>query len=456
MAGQGNAFGRSKNRRFAKIANALDANGNITSDGISSEVELGGGVTVYSTQPSLPYSDNTTGDQAYVTGNNRLYIWNGTGWYNVALINTSPQILSVLDDSNNTTPFNLSLTGGTTNITVTALDSDQDRLTYAAITDSNFAGIATISQNTNVFTITPLSEDSVSAGVGDVTFTVTDRVSIASSVNRFSLNYSTPGQAQYTTAGTYSWTAPAGVFSVSVVAIGGGGGGHNYVSGQTGNGGGGGGLGWKNAIPVVPGQSYTVVVGSGGTGLSSSSSAAPDGGNSYFIDTNTVAGLGGSGGNYNVGGPGGSYVGDGGGAGGSGPATTSTADATGGGGAGGYSGDGGDGGAVNKAGSPGSGGGGGGGGAGGSGDYGGGGGGVSIYGEGSSGAGGGYNGSDGVPGGGGSGGEGYATLRERGGLYGGGGGGAELSNEVGNGAGGAVRIIWGSGRAYPSTNTADV
>ena len=30
------------------------------------------------------------GEQAYVSGNNRLYIWNGTSWYNIALINTTP------------------------------------------------------------------------------------------------------------------------------------------------------------------------------------------------------------------------------------------------------------------------------------------------------------------------------------------------------------------------------
>ena len=75
------------------------------------------------------------------------------------------------------------------------------------------------------------------------------------------------GQEAYTTAGTYSWVAPAGVTSVSIVAVGGGGAG----SGQTccfsgGVGGGGGGLGYKNNYAVTAGNSYTVVVG--GTGVS--------------------------------------------------------------------------------------------------------------------------------------------------------------------------------------------
>jgi hypothetical protein len=79
------------------------------------------------------------------------------------------------------------------------------------------------------------------------------------------------GQAEFTTPGTYSWTAPAGVTSVSVVCIGAGGAGTRGTSpsdeNQLRQGGGAGGLGWKNNIPVTPGQSYTVVVGAGGNVL---------------------------------------------------------------------------------------------------------------------------------------------------------------------------------------------
>ena len=75
-----------------------------------------------------------------------------------------------------------------------------------------------------------------------------------------------PGSQSYTTAGTYSWVAPTGVTSVSVVAVGGGG-----TSG-------GGALGYKNNITVSPGTGYTVVVGAGTNG---------NGGNSYFINVCT-------------------------------------------------------------------------------------------------------------------------------------------------------------------------
>ena len=55
-------------------------------------IGAGSTLTVYATAADLPLSGNTAGTQAYVTATNRLYIWTGTGWYNIALINTSPTI----------------------------------------------------------------------------------------------------------------------------------------------------------------------------------------------------------------------------------------------------------------------------------------------------------------------------------------------------------------------------
>jgi hypothetical protein len=282
------------------------------------------------------------------------------------------------------------------------------------------------------------------------------------------------GQTLYSSPGTYTWTAPTAVTSVSVVAIGGGGAGQDNWSNP---GGSGGGLGWKNNITVVPGQSYTVVVGSGGTSTTTSGSNTLLGGNSYFISLATVSGYGGGNASgASTGGPnanstyGGGYVGDGGGAGGY------TSNYQGGGGAGGYQGRGGNsqeawtgsvGGAY--------------GGSYYSSTYGAGsGGGVSVYGATGWPSSGnafynpftGYNNSAGY-GNGGSGahgggngyygenpfsGSGQSSENLLGGTYGGGGGAAGSSwpNAAGNGGGGAVRVIWGTGRSFPSTNTSDV
>lgn len=247
------------------------------------------------------------------------------------------------------------------------------------------------------------------------------------------------GQTAYNSPGTFSWTCPANVYQVHVVAVGGGG--NAYYSTYGGCGGGGGGLGWKNNIPVVPGTSYAVVVGGVG-------------GTSYFINTSTVAGFGGANGAIysGLGGVGGGFVpstqGGNGGQGGS----VSAYYPGGGGGAGGYSGNGGAGGGTLASGSAGAGGAAGGGGSGG---YnlgtGGGGGGVGILGQGTSGNGGFYA-SGGYRGGGGSSGVG-GGIGTSGGAYGGGGGSASQSQAT---ATGAVRIIWGPGRSFPATNTGDL
>ena len=69
-----------------------------------------------------------------------------------------------------------------------------------------------------------------------------------------------PGQQAYTTPGSYQFTVPQGVSSISVVCVGGGGPGKETppVSG------GGAGLGYKNNISVSAGAQLPVVCGAGG------------------------------------------------------------------------------------------------------------------------------------------------------------------------------------------------
>ena len=282
----------------------------------------------------------------------------------------------------------------------------------------------------------------------------------------------TVGQQQYTSAGTFSWTAPAGVTEVSVVCVGGGGGGSQGTS--AGSGAGGGGLGWRNRIPVTPGAAYTVVVGAGGTRpTTTSTGSGGNGGQSYFITASGPTGVAGNGGTGSITNStstraGGTFVGEGGGNGGAGGVRVSTAQAGGGGGAGGYTGNGGNGGGTASP-TAGTGGGAGGGGrATGSSGTAGSGGGVGIFGAGANGAAG-LQSTDGKGGGGGSGGgngaffgSGTASVYSSGnfntpGAYGGGAGASDVAgNEISAGGGGAVRIIWGAGRAFPSTNTGNL
>ena len=258
--------------------------------------------------------------------------------------------------------------------------------------------------------------------------------------NRMMMSATKPkGQQLYDTPGTYTFTVPALVTSISVACIGGGQGGWSVDGGDGGT------LAYSNAILVSPGSTYTVTVGAGGP--SRFASGSRDGEDSSFGALVIAPG----GGSLSTAVGQVSYAGGNGGIG----------TGAGGGGAGGYSGTGGNGGANLAAGGNGAGGAGGGGGGGQNNNYpGGGGGGTGIKGSGTSGNGGtafgngGGAGSNGSAGGAGV----YAVLGGGGGAYGGGaGGGTNVSPTVsgGSGGGGAVRIIWGVGRSYPN-NAADV
>ena len=68
------------------------------------------------------------------------------------------------------------------------------------------------------------------------------------------------GGNTYTTPGTYTWICPEGVTSISVEAWGGGAGGDNSID----RGGGGGAYAGNTSLTVIPNNSYTITVGSGG------------------------------------------------------------------------------------------------------------------------------------------------------------------------------------------------
>jgi len=183
----------SRNRIFSKLAKGINIDGDIISSGIAPTVELGGGVTMYDSISLLPYVDNTEGDKAFVNATNRLYLWDGNGWYNVALVQRSPIISSITDSGGGTTPFTLATDGATqTIITIVAADSDGDALTYTVTKGSGFDSIASLSQDSSVFTITPLSEDSAGVATsGTLTFQVTDGINTTTSAAQtFSLTFS--------------------------------------------------------------------------------------------------------------------------------------------------------------------------------------------------------------------------------------------------------------------------
>ena len=270
-----------------------------------------------------------------------------------------------------------------------------------------------------------------------------------------------PSQLEYTTSGSYSWVVPSGLVSACVLTVGGGGASGSSGSNVSGGGGGGGGLAYVNALSVTPGETLTLVVGAGGveTGGAGGLSEVKRGATVLTQATGGTGGASAVGGGNVIYAPGGTATVGTGGSGGAGGQPLSNTGGGGGGGAAGYSGNGGNGGSGNSDNYPGTAGAGGGGGGGpgytqGSA----GGGGVGILGEGASGA---YlgRGADGQGGSGGSNGVRATTAGQiTGGSYGGGAGAEEDDTSIAGTRGGvgAVRILWGDGRAFPSTNTGNV
>ena len=153
-----------------------------------------GTTAVVANVAALPGSAST-GDMAFVTGTNRLYLWNGSGWYNIALINTTPTI------SGANANYELAIDGTATTVTITATDPEGLPITYSLLSDTS-GNTATVTQgtgaNTNVFTITP-STNTAHAGTFSLTFRASDGVNIASAVSAFTLQFQVQNQ-RYTTA----------------------------------------------------------------------------------------------------------------------------------------------------------------------------------------------------------------------------------------------------------------
>jgi len=155
----------------------------------------GGGVTVYATIDDLPLSGVDEGSMALVDSTDRLYIFSDSGWYNIALVNTTPTISGV------NSSYNLAKDGTATVVTITATDPEGLPVTYSLVSDTS-GSIASVTQgtgsNTNVFTITPSTSES-NQGTFTLTFRASDGVNIASAAAVFTLEFKVTN-SNYTTA----------------------------------------------------------------------------------------------------------------------------------------------------------------------------------------------------------------------------------------------------------------
>ena len=151
--------------------------------------------TTYATVNDLP-GTATTGAQAFVSATNRLYIWNGSGWYNIALINNTPTWGTQPASS-----YTLAADGTATVVSIVASDPEGLPITYSITSDTS-GSVATVVQgtglNTNSWTITPSTSDA-DAGTFSLTFRASDGINIASAVSEFTLQFQVQN-SNYTTA----------------------------------------------------------------------------------------------------------------------------------------------------------------------------------------------------------------------------------------------------------------
>jgi hypothetical protein len=186
-------------RNVSKILNLMNLETNkvvssaYDSDSISTSINKGAvtpvGTITASSADALPVSP-AIGTQAVVTLTGRFYIFNGSGWYNIATVNSTPYW-----DSEAAASYTLPTDGTSIVVEVLASDSDGTAITYTATGDSNFNTIATVakdSDNGRRFIIRSIdSEGSASptGGTGVLTFRASDGIDQASTASTFSINF---------------------------------------------------------------------------------------------------------------------------------------------------------------------------------------------------------------------------------------------------------------------------
>ena len=149
-------------------------------------IELGGtgGVEGYADVNALP-ENPSLGALALVTGTNKLYVYNGSAWFNIAIVNQAPTAIS-----GNLANYVLAADGTPTVVTLVSTDPEGLPLTWSATTSGD-SQVGTLTQADNVFTITP-STDQADIGTLSLTFSVTDGNNTETSVSSFILSFLSP------------------------------------------------------------------------------------------------------------------------------------------------------------------------------------------------------------------------------------------------------------------------
>lgn len=155
-----------KNKQTQQRTTGLDSAGVLALSGT--------GIAVYDTLDSLPTSNIIAGSKALVNDVNRLYVSDGSGWYNSGFnINLSPSWVTEPSAT-------YEIVDSATPLIITALASDSDNLINQSFASDSAQYMVDISSDSSVFTFTPKSADSIGIEVangnltdsnGDFTYT---------------------------------------------------------------------------------------------------------------------------------------------------------------------------------------------------------------------------------------------------------------------------------------------
>lgn len=129
---------------------------------------------------SLPLTDVAAGSKAFVQDGNKLFIFTGSGWFEIATINTAPTITAGADAT-----YALNSDGTPTVITLQATDPEGTPIIWGYQVMSGSLEDTTITNEGGVFTITP----GTTPATFDLAFTASDGVNIDTSASSFTLMF---------------------------------------------------------------------------------------------------------------------------------------------------------------------------------------------------------------------------------------------------------------------------
>ena len=145
---------------------------------------LAAAISTYATLANMPLANVEDDTIARVIDTDKLYIWNGTGWYFLPPTNTNPTITT-----GGATSYELANDGTATVVTLEANDPEGFAIVWGySVTAGSLGSTAVVSVSNNVFTITP-STNNANAGNFSLTFTASDGVNLSTSVSEFTLSF---------------------------------------------------------------------------------------------------------------------------------------------------------------------------------------------------------------------------------------------------------------------------